>query len=175
MVLTHHFSMYYRQKYFLRELGFQTLPQCLTYLWHRHHYKQDQLDYPAPSKASQIICLDVKKLDSLVCSRFTGPSSYRRQAPWIFNCHEPLRIHLFYPPPTTIVLLFSGSVASDSDATPWTVVYQAPLSMGFSTWRKWPFPSQSSLQGVKLMSPALSGHLSYLGSPYILGLWPKIF
>ena len=163
-----HSSLQYvlQAKIFLRESGFQTLPQCLTYLWHRHHYKQDQLDYLAPSKASQFICLDVKNLDSLVCSRFIGPSSYRRQAPWILDCQEPSCSHLSYPPPTTIVvLLFSGWVVSDSDATPWTVVCQAPLSMGFSTWRGWPFPSQSSLHGIIPTSPALSGCLRYLGSP----------
>ena len=39
--------------------------------------------------------------------------------------------------------MLSQSVVSDS-ATPWTVVHQAPLSMGFSRqeyWRRLPFPS----------------------------------
>ena len=98
-------------KCFLTELGFQTFPQCLTYLWHWHHHKQGQLDYSAPSKAPQFICLDMKNLDNLVCHCFISPSSRRRQAPWILNWHELMCIHLSYPPPTTIVvLLFSGSV-----------------------------------------------------------------
>ena len=50
------------------------------------------------------------------------------------------------------------SVMSDS-ATPWTVVHQAPLTMGFSRQeyrRGWPFPSQDDLpdSGIKPGSPA---------------------
>ena len=45
-------------------------------------------------------------------------------------------------------------------ATPWTIAYQAPLSMGFSRWDYWsvlPFPSSGDLPnpGVKPGSPAL--------------------
>ena len=45
-------------------------------------------------------------------------------------------------------------------ATPWTVAYQAPLSMGFSRpeyWRGLPFPSPGDLPdpGIKPGSPAL--------------------
>ena len=45
-------------------------------------------------------------------------------------------------------------------ATPWTVVLQAPLSMGFSKQEYWsglPFPSPVDLPdtGIKLRSPAL--------------------
>ena len=45
-------------------------------------------------------------------------------------------------------------------ATPWTVAYQAPLSMGFSRQEYWsglPFPSPGDLPdpGVKPGSPAL--------------------
>ena len=48
---------------------------------------------------------------------------------------------------------FSRSVVSDS-ATPWTVAYRAPLSMGFSRQRYWsglPFPSPEDLSdpGIK--------------------------
>ena len=44
-------------------------------------------------------------------------------------------------------------------ATPWTVAYQAPLSMGFSRQEHWsglPFPSPGDLPdpGIKLGSPA---------------------
>ena len=44
--------------------------------------------------------------------------------------------------------------------TPWTVAYQAPLSMGFSRqecWRGLPFPSPGDLPdpGIKPGSPAL--------------------
>ena len=44
--------------------------------------------------------------------------------------------------------------------TPWTVVCQAPLSMGFSRQKYWnglPFPSQEDLSdsGIKPGSPAL--------------------
>ena len=45
-------------------------------------------------------------------------------------------------------------------ATPWTVAYQAPLSMGFSRQEYWsglPFPSPGDLPntGIKPRSPAL--------------------
>ena len=45
-------------------------------------------------------------------------------------------------------------------ATPWTVAYQAPPSMGFSRQEYWsglPFPSPGDLPdpGIKLWSPAL--------------------
>ena len=45
-------------------------------------------------------------------------------------------------------------------ATPWTVVYQAPPSMGFSKqeyWSKLPFPSPGDLPnpGIEPSSPAL--------------------
>ena len=45
---------------------------------------------------------------------------------------------------------------SDSFATPWTVVRQAPLSMGFlrqEYWNRLPFPSQ----GITPTFPALTG------------------
>ena len=43
-----------------------------------------------------------------------------------------------------LFLLFSRQVTSDSFVTPWTVVCQPPLSMGFPRqqyWRGFPFPS----------------------------------
>ena len=45
-------------------------------------------------------------------------------------------------------------------ATPWTVAYQAPLSMGFSRQEYWnglPFPSPGDVPnpGIELGSPAL--------------------
>jgi len=59
---------------------------------------------------------------------------------------------------------------SDSFATPWTVVCQAPLSMGFPRqeyWSRLPFPSPGDLPNpeIKHMSPALKVYslpLSYL-------------
>ena len=50
-------------------------------------------------------------------------------------------------------------------ATPWTITYQAPVSMGFSRqecWSGFPFPSPGDLpdQGIKprsFISPALAG------------------
>ena len=46
--------------------------------------------------------------------------------------------------------------------TPWTVAYQAPLSMGLSRQEYWtglPFPSPGDLPdpGIELTFPALSG------------------
>ena len=53
----------------------------------------------------------------------------------------------------------------DSFATPWTVVRQAPLSMGFSRQEYWsglPFPTPGDLpdpgiEPASLVSPALAG------------------
>ena len=51
-------------------------------------------------------------------------------------------------------------------ATPWTVAYQAPRSMGFSRQECWngglPFPSSGDLPdpGIKPGSPALAGSFS---------------
>ena len=47
-------------------------------------------------------------------------------------------------------------------ATPWSVVYQAPLAMGFSRQESWsglPFPSPGDLPdpGIEPVSPALAG------------------
>ena len=49
--------------------------------------------------------------------------------------------------------------------TPWTVAYQAPLSMGFSRQEDWsglPFPPlgdlpEAGIESVSLTSPALAG------------------
>ena len=51
-------------------------------------------------------------------------------------------------------------------ATPWTVAYQAPLSMGFSRQEYWsglPFPSPGDLPnpGIEPRSPACK-HILYL-------------
>ena len=51
---------------------------------------------------------------------------------------------------------------SDSFATPWTVAYQAPLSMGFPRQEYWsglpcPPPGDLPNPGVKPMSPPLAG------------------
>ena len=58
-----------------------------------------------------------------------------------------------------LLLLFSYEVMSDSE-TPWTVVCQAPLSMGFPRQEYWsglPFPSPVDLPepGIEPGSPAL--------------------
>ena len=62
---------------------------------------------------------------------------------------------------------------SNSLATPWSMVFQAPLSMGFSRQQYWswlPFPSLGSLPhpGIESMTPTLAGGFftrSHLGSP----------
>ena len=51
---------------------------------------------------------------------------------------------------------------SNSFVTPWTVAYQAPLSMGFSRQEYWsglPFPPPEDIPnpGIKPVSPALAG------------------
>ena len=57
-------------------------------------------------------------------------------------------------------------------ATPWTVAYQAPLSMGFSRSEYWsglPFPSPGDLPdpGVKPMSPALQADALLSEPPFV--------
>ena len=64
--------------------------------------------------------------------------------------------------------------------TPWTVTYQAPLSMGFSRQEYWsglPFPSPGNLSnpGIELMSSCIVGRrfycLRHQGSQYICTYW----
>ena len=63
------------------------------------------------------------------------------------------------------MLVHVRSVVSDSFVTPWTVVLQAPLSMGFPRQEYWnglPFPSPEDLpdpgiQPLSLASPVLAG------------------
>ena len=63
------------------------------------------------------------------------------------------------------MLLLSPSVLSNSFATPWSVAYQASLSLGFSWqeyWSRLPFPPPGDLpdpriKRASLMSPALAG------------------
>ena len=68
------------------------------------------------------------------------------------------------------MLLCSRKVVSDSFATPWTVVHQAPLSMGFSRQEYWgglPFPSPADLPhpGIEPTSPAMAGRFFTTESP----------
>ena len=51
---------------------------------------------------------------------------------------------------------------SDFFVTPWTVVYQAPLAMGFPGKKyqselPFPFPGDLFYPGIEYMSPALAG------------------
>ena len=55
-----------------------------------------------------------------------------------------------------LLLLFSCRDVSNSLATPWTIIYQAPLSMEFPRQEYWsglPFPSPGDLPdlGIKLI------------------------
>ena len=59
-----------------------------------------------------------------------------------------------------LLLLFSCQVISNSFATPWTVVHQVPLSMGFPRKESWsglpfPFPGDVPDLGIEPRSPAL--------------------
>ena len=48
----------------------------------------------------------------------------------------------------SLLLLFSCSLVSNSLATPWSVVHQAPVSVGFSRqeyWSRLPFPPPGDL------------------------------
>ena len=76
---------------------------------------------------------------------------------------------------TLLLLLLSRSVMSDS-LTPWTVAYQAPLSMEFSRQEYWSglphpppgiFPTQGSNPGLPHCRWILH-HLSHHGRPRIL-------
>ena len=58
---------------------------------------------------------------------------------------------------------------SESFVTPWTVAYQAPLSMGFPGKQYWsgllfPFPGDLPDPGIKPMSPAKAGRF-YITEP----------
>ena len=61
-----------------------------------------------------------------------------------------------------MVVVFSPQVLSDSFVTPWTVGYQAPLSMGFTRQEYWsglllPSPGDHPDPGIEPPSPALAG------------------
>ena len=74
----------------------------------------------------------------------------------ILNIHENFIICLKVKSKVKVKLLSRVQLFS----TPWTVAYQAPLSMGFSRQRYWsglPFPSPGDLPnpGIEPGSPAL--------------------
>ena len=82
---------------------------------------------------------------------------------WVMGplCGGPSSWRLFF--------LLSCSIMSNSSVTPWTVVYQAPPSMGLfrkEYWSGMPFPTPGDLPepGIEPASPALQAdslHLSY--------------
>ena len=62
---------------------------------------------------------------------------------------------------TLSFMLFSPKLMSESLAIPWTIAFQAPLSMGFPRQEYWsglPFPSPGDLPrpGIEPTSPALA-------------------
>ena len=64
--------------------------------------------------------------------------------------------------------------------TPWTIVHQAALSMGFPRQEYWsdlPLPSPAYLPnpGIKVTSLALAGKFFTTESPYILNIYTKLF
>ena len=70
----------------------------------------------------------------------------------------------------THLLWFISSVVSDSFVTPWTVVCQASLSMGFPRQEYWsglPFPSPEDLPDpwIEPVSPTLEGRFFIIESP----------
>ena len=75
---------------------------------------------------------------------------------------------------STVLLLFSHLVLSNSSVTAWTVALQAPMSMDFSRQEYWsglpfPFPGDLPNPGIESMSPALQVNLlpvSHQGSPF---------
>ena len=101
--------------------------------------------------------------------------------PWIedpgrLQSMELQRVRHYCATSTLHKCVLCHSVVSDSFATPWTVVCQTPLSMGFSRqeyWSREPLPSPGDLPnpGIKPRSPALQAHsqilyhLSHKGSP----------
>ena len=87
---------------------------------------------------------------------------------WVSHC-QTLSVH------ACPLSLFSGIQLF---ATPWTVVHQAPLPMGFSRqkyWSRWPWPPPGDLPnpGIKPASVCLlpwqadSLPLHHLGSPWV--------
>ena len=71
---------------------------------------------------------------------------------------------------SSMLLLLSCQVVSDSLATPWTIVCQAPLSMEFPRQKYWsgePFPSPGDLLDpeIKPKTPALTGGFFTTESP----------
>ena len=76
------------------------------------------------------------------------------------SCFLPYTEICFWPVVMAWVTL-PACVLNHVFVTPWTVVYQAPLSLGFSRQEYWsglPFPSPGDLSnpGIKPASPVLS-------------------
>ena len=73
--------------------------------------------------------------------------------------HSDLVLFLFSH---SVVQSCAKSLQSSDSANPWSVAYQAPLSMGFPRQEYWsalPFPSPGELPdpGMEPTSPALAG------------------
>ena len=94
--------------------------------------------------------------------------------PTYFTINLKRCTHLYF----IFALLCGGLVIKSclTLATPWTVAYQAALSMGFPRQKNWnglPFPSPGDLPnpGIEPGSPALWAdsfyHLSHQGTPFI--------
>ena len=72
------------------------------------------------------------------------------------------------------VISYHKSVSPSDSGTPWTVTYQAPLSMGLSRQEYWsglPFPSPGYLPepGIEPGSPALQADTLLSEPPYHTG------
>ena len=83
-----------------------------------------------------------------------GEEGGRHVHPWL------IRVNVWQGPPQSCEVKMKSLSRVQLFATPWTVVYQASLSMGFSRQEYWsglPFPSPGDLPdpGIEPRSPAL--------------------
>ena len=116
----------------------------------KHYFTRSSIDYFWIIKRKYLMCTVYEEIYEL-----SEINSWKHIMILLSHIYIRLKTYKDY----NIGLKWSRSVVSNS-ATPWTVAYQAPLSMGFSRQEYWsglPFPSPGDLPNpaVKARSPAL--------------------
>ena len=147
---------------------------CLLKLLHYRHILYQWVTGEAP-KTIQIAYKSDFQIRSLskglshwlfnICGNHYGLPSQQPPPAWL-SLSQPFS-SLPLEPCISQVLVFSLCSHVWLFAAPWTVAYQAPLSLGFSRqecWNGLPFPPpgdfpNSGIKSVSLRSPALAGRL----------------
>ena len=95
-----------------------------------------------------------------------APLSHRMHAVLLSNLNTTLIIHMPTYVTFVLLLLLSCYIMLNSFTTPWTVSFQAPLSIRFPRQEYWsglsfPSPGDFPNPGTEPMSPVLAGILCH--------------